>query len=85
MILVDRNVSLVFNFDSFFGVCNILMLNCTDLDECASAASNDCAATAECINTIGSFTCSCVDGFIDTSPVDLGAGRICEGKMFFFL
>ena len=34
-----------------------------DLNECASATSNDCADDAKCTNTKGSYTCACKKGF----------------------
>ncbi|XP_073139361.1 wall-associated receptor kinase 2-like [Henckelia pumila] len=34
---------------------------CTDIDECADPSKNDCAENS-CINTPGSFTCSCPKG-----------------------
>jgi len=36
---------------------------CNDIDECAEGLDN-CALHASCVNTIGSFTCSCDAGFI---------------------
>ena len=42
----------------------------TDVDECAGI--NDCQQV--CINTVGSFTCNCFDGFTFTSD-----GRNCTG------
>ena len=42
-------------------------LSCTgnliDTDECASSSANNCNSNAICINTIGSYTCSCKSGF----------------------
>ena len=47
-------------------VCNI------DIDECAEETSQ---CGQECSNTIGSFICSCVDGY--TLDID---GRKCNGN-----
>ena len=43
----------------------------TDVDECEFAIDN-CNENAECINTVGSFICSCSSGFT-------GDGMICDG------
>ena len=47
------------------------MLSHTDIDECASGTHN-CDANAQCINTIGSFKCNCVQGYS-------GNGVECSG------
>ncbi|XAR55803.1 Non-specific serine/threonine protein kinase [Bertholletia excelsa] len=36
---------------------------CKDIDECVDSNSNDCDANAICINTPGSFNCTCKDGY----------------------
>ena len=38
-------------------------LTCADVDECASATTNNCDANASCTNTDGGFTCQCNTGF----------------------
>ena len=43
----------------------------SDVDECAANA-HDCAADADCINTDGSFVCSCQVGYT-------GDGKLCQG------
>nr|XP_054770190.1 neurogenic locus notch homolog protein 1-like isoform X2 [Lytechinus pictus] len=50
----------------------------TDTDECSNSTFNDCSQYADCTNTVGSFTCACLDGFQDTSPTDEDLGRQCE-------
>ena len=45
----------------------------TDIDECAEETSQ---CSQECSNTIGSFICSCVDGY--TLDID---GRKCNGRI----
>ena len=46
----------------------------TDLDECDESSTNSCHPNATCINSIGSFLCSCLDGFT-------GDGVNCSGKV----
>ncbi|XP_067848338.1 uromodulin-like 1 [Heptranchias perlo] len=72
-ITVDLVTSLkdssVFNFDPD-------STDISDYDECASLADNDCSLNANCINTEGSYTCSCSDSFVDVNPVR--PGRNCK-------
>jgi len=42
----------------------------TDVDECALASTNDCSVNADCINTVGSFICTCKSGYA-------GDGKTC--------
>ena len=44
-----------------------------DIDECGEKTHN-CHTEANCINTIGTFTCSCGTGFS-------GNGIMCSGKL----
>ncbi|KAL9953464.1 hypothetical protein ACROYT_G040886 [Oculina patagonica] len=44
--------------------------DCSDIDECAEG-THSCDANAECINTKGSYNCTCKPGY-------LGDGRKCE-------
>ena len=44
---------------------------CLDINECSSA--NICHVNAICINTNGSYTCTCMEGYS-------GDGVECEGK-----
>lgn len=44
----------------------------SDVDEC-SESTDDCSPDAVCINTVGSFTCICNDGYT-------GDGIVCTGK-----
>ncbi|XP_020486876.2 uromodulin-like 1 [Labrus bergylta] len=48
-----------------------------DFDECASG-ENDCSQWATCTNTWASYTCVCLDGFIDQSTER--PGRACQVK-----
>ena len=44
-----------------------------DIDECA-AGTHDCSPDALCVNLIGSYNCTCKQGF-------LGNGKDCQGRM----
>jgi hypothetical protein len=41
-------------------------LRCHDDDECQDSEKNNCHRHASCINLPGTFSCSCLDGYIDT-------------------
>ena len=43
-----------------------------DVDECALASTNDCSTNADCVNTVGSYNCTCKSGFA-------GDGNTCTG------
>ena len=43
-----------------------------DVDEC-DAGLNDCHDKAQCINTVGNFSCECSEGYV-------GDGKLCGGK-----
>ena len=36
---------------------------CFDFDECKHASLNSCPENSDCVNTDGSYTCACKDGF----------------------
>ncbi|XP_028408891.1 uncharacterized protein LOC114531487 [Dendronephthya gigantea] len=42
----------------------------TDIDECVSSALHHCPHTTHCVNTVGSFSCECNDGYT-------GSGDTC--------
>ena len=37
--------------------------NCTDVDECEKELHNVCSSDADCINTVGSYQCVCLEGY----------------------
>ncbi|XP_061608708.1 uromodulin-like 1 isoform X3 [Phyllopteryx taeniolatus] len=50
----------------------------SDFDECVPG-ENDCSQWATCTNTWGSYTCSCLEGFLDTELQR--PGRACQATM----
>ena len=56
----------------------MLVLSFTDLDECAE--NDACAVNEVCVNTVGSYTCSCAPGYS-------GEAGSCQGNCIslFFL
>ncbi|XP_078578168.1 uncharacterized protein LOC144863080 [Branchiostoma floridae x Branchiostoma japonicum] len=53
-------------------------ISVTDVDECASAGANSCHMQATCANTEGSYTCTCLTGYTDSSPAGTKSGSVCE-------
>ena len=45
----------------------------TDIDECENATAS-CPEEEECQNTVGSFTCVCLEGFSRTNGRCIGNG-----------
>ena len=63
-------------------VSSVSRVSVDDFDECTSAEYNDCSDRATCQNTKGSYTCSCMPGYLDLAAgANSGAlpGRICSG------
>lgn len=63
-------------------VSSVSRVSIDDFDECTSAEYNDCSDRATCQNTKGSYTCSCMPGYLDLAAgANSGAlpGRICSG------
>ncbi|XAR55805.1 Non-specific serine/threonine protein kinase, partial [Bertholletia excelsa] len=52
---------------------------CKDIDECVDSHSNDCDANAICINTPGSFNCTCKDRYTGDGRKH---GCVKEGSQF---
>ena len=48
-------------------------MTCSDIDECSNDTLNNCHDNATCTDTVGSFECSCEEGFT-------GDGVNCTGK-----
>lgn len=60
-----------------FSQCSYFYILLAEIDECHG--ENNCHNNATCKNVIGSYNCSCSDGF-------QGNGTHCEGKkVAFFL
>ena len=52
---------------------NTILYFVADIDECETNASN-CHANAFCVDTIGSFNCSCQSGYV-------GDGTVCSKSL----
>ena len=50
---------------------------CLDVDEC-SAQAGVCGDNAVCVNTLGSFSCSCLPSFVG-SPPSVPCSEPCRG------
>ncbi|XP_002935467.2 adhesion G protein-coupled receptor E1 isoform X3 [Xenopus tropicalis] len=50
--------------------------SCTDIDECTKI--NACTKQATCINTVGSYQCNCLPGYIKQDINQSGKNVICE-------
>ncbi|KAK5918697.1 hypothetical protein CgunFtcFv8_003437 [Champsocephalus gunnari] len=44
-----------------------------DVDECALSALRGCSPHSDCNNTVGSYLCSCHQGYVDVDPSNPGA------------
>lgn len=49
---------------SFFFIPSFILLFCVDIDECASGDHQCLGGTATCTNTVGSYSCSCKNGYV---------------------
>lgn len=52
-------------------------LDTYDFDECEMEKSHDCSEFSHCFNLLGTYTCSCMEGFADESENPIYPGRIC--------
>ena len=50
-------------------------LHFVDINECAGV--NNCSDDSNCTNTLGSYQCSCHDGYLDE-----GNGYTCTGMLY---
>lgn len=53
---------------------SLLLFHITDINECLNVTENNCHSHAVCMNTFGSFMCTCDNGFT-------GNGYECSGKL----
>ena len=53
-------------------------LHFVDINECAGV--NNCSENSNCTNTLGSYQCSCHDGYLDE-----GNGYTCTGMLLFII
>lgn len=49
-----------------------------DFDECINDEFNDCSMHGQCFNLLGSYTCSCPEGYMDISENPIYPGRQCS-------
>ena len=47
----------------YCAVIQTLFSSCSDINECELSSLNDCDGNADCIDTIGSYNCSCNPGY----------------------
>ena len=52
--------------------------SCLDINECELDSLNDCDGNADCVDTIGSYNCSCISGYE-------GNGFNCTGYTYFLV
>ena len=60
------NCNLMYNAASWvicIAVLQTLFCFCLDINECQLSSLNDCDGNADCIDTIGSYNCSCNPGY----------------------
>ena len=59
-------------YDLSYNHLHCMYINVADLDECNTNTHN-CDANADCVNTVGSYSCTCKAGYT-------GDGQSCNGK-----
>ena len=68
-----------FGMNNFIRTSQIYyFLRYVDINECAGV--NNCSYDSNCTNTLGSYQCSCHDGYLDE-----GNGYTCTGMLLFIL
>ena len=75
--LIANNVTCIgmsFSNYQYSSRCNVL-LSSSDIDECALSSLSNCSSNATCSNTVGSYICTCKQGFS-------GNGRNCTGMVY---
>ena len=59
---------------NFTNVIMLFTLSFADIDECVMSNLNNCSMYANCTDTIGSYECTCSEGFT-------GDGFTCHGRL----
>ena len=59
-------------------LCGISLVTFVDLDECQSPDA--CGANHVCNNTVGSYRCECLNGFVADSGAQDQLNLVCIGK-----
>jgi hypothetical protein len=70
-----ENFSFLFPFFLFSKIINkniCFVIVCIDFNECGNRTDN-CSALAMCVNTVGSYNCTCNSGYS-------GNGFVCDGN-----
>ena len=67
--MFDHDECSVLSVSEFF----VFSLSCADINECS--VIKPCSSLANCVNTIGSYECSCQSGYS-------GDGLKCDGKYY---
>ncbi|KAG7222808.1 hypothetical protein INR49_016060 [Caranx melampygus] len=53
-----------------------------DVDECEESALCRCSAHADCVNTVGSYQCTCRQGYVDVDPGNPGANCTADVRVW---
>ncbi|XP_023273462.1 uromodulin-like 1 [Seriola lalandi dorsalis] len=78
-LLIDCNVTLsLYNVTSKLhlllkNIEEVSSVTVEDVDECEESALYQCSPHADCDNTVGSYQCTCRQGYIDVDPSNPGA------------
>ena len=61
-------------------LCILFLLQSVDIDECSeSTTAAICPRDSQCINTNGSYTCTCNEGYFHLQSLTENLNK-CEGK-----